>query len=172
MFNKTMLMMMTYMIMMIMIRRATIIRQNAAKTTVTTTKIISYFKDSRDNDDNDNASDYHIYLHFSLSRETHLSGSFSHFPCAESPCQRGRSFSFSATFCNELCIKTLYQESLPTIVLLTPNFFPTLRLNFILPQPLEFVFNLTFRQLGSIMRAFPKTLCLLMSLLGLCLYLL
>ena len=53
-----------------------------------------------------------------------------------------------------------------------PKFLSTLRLSLISPQPLEFVFNLTFWQLGLMLRAFPMTVCLLMYLLGLSLYLL
>ena len=56
--------------------------------------------------------------------------------------------------------------------IVNPNFFLTLRLSLISPQSLEFVFNITFRQLGLMLRAFPMTLCLLMSLLALSLYLL
>ena len=80
-----------------------------------------------------------------------------------------------------ICIKTPFdtqknkqtkKQTLPMIVQLTPKFFPTLRLIFILPQPSEFVYNLTFRQLGLMLRAFPTTLYLLISLLGLFLHLL
>ena len=46
---------------------------------------------------------------------------------------------------------------------INPNFFPTLRLSLITPQPLEFIFNITFRQLGLMLRAFPVTLLTFIS---------
>ena len=55
--------------------------------------------------------------------------------------------------------KPLYlPKTLPMIVWLSPNFFPTLRLSLISPRPLELVFNLTLMQLGLMLSAFPTTL--------------
>ena len=63
------------------------------------------------------------------------------------------------------------QTTLLVIVRRNPSFFLTLRLNLTSPLPLEFVFILTFRQLGLMLGTFPMTFCLLIFLLGLSLVL-